>query len=135
MLGYFAWKSSSTLSRIGASTAPALQPWRVRSPETLIGSKAVPLLAGALSAGDPLAWGAVLAPGVADPVLLPVLQPAAANNAARLRVIRVRRMPCSSAIGSRRAPSGRTTLRAGTPPRQLPPRYEGGVSLRVKRPF
>ena len=51
MLGYAAWKSARTSSRIGASTAPALQPWRVRSPVTLAGSKAGALLWATLSAG------------------------------------------------------------------------------------
>ena len=61
MFGYFAWKSSSTFSRIGASTAPALQPWSVRSPETLIGSNPDAALPAALSAG-PLASGELGAP-------------------------------------------------------------------------
>jgi len=47
MFGYFAGKSSRTFWRMGASTAPALQPWRVRSPLTLLGSKPVPPLAPA----------------------------------------------------------------------------------------
>src|SRR4051794_38925308 len=76
MFGYCAWKSSRTCCRIGASTAPALQPWSVRSPETAEASNPVPALELALAPGlpplaagllAPGAWLAVVAPGDAVP--------------------------------------------------------------------